>query len=314
MPKEVTHWLIAQQTARELQGTQLEELVASYPNCLMLGAVIHDAAYYVRDLRWQQALSGFADILHDKTGGPFAGIAAVAQAAAQTRHPGPVRALLIGMLTHIAADSCLHPLVYHATGNYHDPDPDKRSLAVQKHRGFETALDVYLAGTLATVITFSLKRYIRHLELRVSKLIQEAFAPAASDYTIPDLPDALLHGLRVFSRMQSMYAAPVLTTSVDLLYPLLPAAGREIAALFYLPRLIRQAPELHGPRTFPDPDTGRAVTASVLDLYRRAIEISLHLCRALEPCLLGKQPFSAPRMPILFKFHKQASTACPAGA
>jgi len=313
MPKEVTHWLIAQQTARALQGSPLGELVDQYPNCLLLGAVIHDAAYYVRDRRWKRAMPGFANALHGRGCDPFAVIGSVAEAAAQARHPGPVRALLIGMLSHLAVDGCFHPLVYHATGNYYDPEPAKRSISVQKHRGFETALDVYLAGTLANVKTFSLSRYLHCCELQVSKLMQEAFHQAMRDFSLPDLPNALLHCLRVFSRMQSMYAAPVLANIINLFYPLLPASGREIAALFYLPRWVRQVPGLHGPHSFPDSGTGQTITASILELYRRAIELSCGLCRELEPCLLGTRAFSPP-IRISPYSHPQACPACISGA
>lgn len=313
MPKEVTHWLIARQTAAALRGSPLGEPLEAFPNCLLLGAVVHDAPFYVRARLWKHVMSDFADALHGRGHDPFAVIGSLAQAAAQTRHAGPLRALLIGMLTHIAADSCFNPLVYHATGNYYDPDPVKRSIAVQLHRSFETALDVYLAGTRASVATYSLKHYIRCCEVQVSKILQEAFAPAAGDLTFPNLPDALLHCLRVFSRMQTMYAAPVPTRILELLYPLLPAGGREIAALFYLPRWVRQAPGLHGPKSFPDPE-GRSVTYSILELYRRSIALSLELCREMEACLLGKQPFSPPRKRIAPDPHPQASPTCAPGA
>ena len=75
--------------------------------------------------------------------------------------------MLIGMLTHSAADSCFHPLVYQETGNYYDPDPAQRTRAVQLHRRFETMLDVYLAGTMANIKSFSLKHIMRNCELPV---------------------------------------------------------------------------------------------------------------------------------------------------
>jgi hypothetical protein len=224
-----------------------------------------------------------------------------------------VHALLIGMLSHMAADSCFHPLVYHATGNYYDPDPVKRSLCIQRHRGFEAALDVYLAGTYAAVRTFSLKRYMRCCEVPVPMLLHEAFQHAALDFGLPDLPDALRHCLKLFSRMQSLYADPVCTGMLARLYPLLPAGGREIAALFYLPDQVRQVPALHGIRSFTDFE-GRTVTCSILELYRKAVELSRALCRALEPCLNGTQPFRHPRMQLVACACPQAPPACATGA
>ncbi len=313
MPKEVTHWLIAQQTAAALRGTCLGVAAEACPNCLMLGAVLHDAAFYARHNLRKTAMAGFADAMHGKGHDPFAVIGSVMKAETSSGHPGPVRALLIGMLSHIAADSCFHPLVYHVTGNYHDPDPVKRSLCIERHRGFETALDVYLAGTYAAVRTFSLKHYMRCCEVPVEMLLHKAFHQAAVDFSLPDLPDSLLHCLTVFSRMQSLYAAPVCTRMLELLWPLLPAGGREIAALFYLPNQVRQAPGLHGMRSFTDFE-GRAMSCSILDLYQKAIARSSELCRGLEPCLNGTQPFSPPRMQLVHCDFPQAFPACAPGA
>ena len=70
---------------------------------------------------------------------------------------------------------------------------------------------------------------------------------------------------------------------------------REIAALFYLPSCVKQAPCLHGPRTLTDHETGEERTVTMLELYDRAIQLSLSLCRELEPALLGTAPFAAPQ-------------------
>src|SRR5512138_694828 len=46
MPKEVTHWLIAEAVSKRLEGTFLEETLRRNPNLLHIGAIIHDAPYY----------------------------------------------------------------------------------------------------------------------------------------------------------------------------------------------------------------------------------------------------------------------------
>lgn len=295
MPKEITHWLIAHRVATALQGSALGDLARQYPHCVQLGAVMHDAAFYVRKQCWKKTMLDFADAIHDRGTDTFSIIGSITRAAAQARHPGPLRALLIGMLTHSAVDSCFHPLVFHETGNYYNPDPAQRTRAVQMHRLFETTLDVYLAGTLTNIKTFSLKRIMRCCELPVHTLLQEAFASASIDCACPQLPDALLHCLNVFGRMQALYAMPIITHTLEVLHPLLPAKAREIAALFYVPSCVKQAPCLHGPRTLADYETNEEHTVTILELYERAIQLSLNLCRELEPALLGTAPFAAPQ-------------------
>ncbi len=296
MPKEITHWLIAHQTTIALRGSPLGELAAAHPNCVRLGAVVHDAAFYARDRRWKQALLTFAGQIHSRGRGTFDIIDSVLRAAKRTPHAAQVRALIIGMLSHIAADSCFHPLVYHETGNYYDPDPDARTRAVRRHRRFETMLDVYLAGTPATIHNFSLHRCAHSCELPVATLLEEAFEPVAADFAFPQLSPALLHSLHVFKRMQAMYSTMYMTRSLDVLYPLLSNSAKEIAALFYLPRFIKHLARLQSPRSFPDPETGHTITTTVRDVYSSAIELSVALCRRSEGALLGHAPFNPPQL------------------
>ena len=95
--------------------------------------------------------------------------------------------------------------------------------------------------------------------------------------------------------MQGLYAMPLITHALEVLHPLLPARMREIAALFYVPSCVKQAPGLHGPRTLTDHETGEERTVTILELYDNAIQLSLSLCRELEPSLLGKTPFQQPQ-------------------
>jgi len=311
MPKEITHWLIARQVATSLKGTALGDVASDFPNCVKLGAIIHDAPYYARNRRWKKQLLHFADVMHGRGIDPFASIKSITEAAATAHHPGPIRAMVIGMLTHIAADSCFHPLVYHETGNYHDPDPAKRSHAVQLHRRFETTLDVYLAGTLTNIRTFSLKRIMRCCELDVSTLLHEAFTTSAVGFSCPQLPYGLLHSLKIFRHMQSLYTMPVIPHVLESLHAMLPGSAREITALFYLPGCVKQAPGLHGPRSVPDPETGTTRSSSILELYDEAIQLSLRLCRELEPALLGTAPFNAPQTNIQPDCATQPDTKTP---
>ena len=46
MPKEITHWLIAEAVSKRLEGTFFEEPLRRNPNLLHIGAIIHDAPYY----------------------------------------------------------------------------------------------------------------------------------------------------------------------------------------------------------------------------------------------------------------------------
>lgn len=298
MPKEITHWLIARQVTKALRSTTLGNVSTPFPNCVDLGAVMHDAPYYASSRRWKLPMHRFANIMHGRGIDAFAVIRSMSEAAARAQNPGPVRAVIIGMLTHIAADSIFHPFVYHETGNYRDPDPALRTRAVQQHRRFETALDVYLAGTLKNIRSFSLKRIMSGCEVPVPILLREAFVTAADDFTVPQLPAGLLQALKTFKRMQALYTMPFINHIVERIHPVLPDSAREITALFYCPRSARQALNLHGPQSIPDPKTGLVRTCTIRSLYEQAVALSLELCSELGPTVLGTAAFQTPRQRI----------------
>jgi len=294
MPKEVTHWLIAQQVATSLQGTPAGEAAQTHPNCLLLGAILHDAPYYARGRSRREMMSVIADAIHGKGHDLFTLIENVAATTVTTDNSGPDLALLVGMISHIATDSCFHPLICHETGNYNDSDPVRRTRAVQLHRRFETILDVYLAGTLTNIKTFSLKKIMHGCERTVPKLVLNAFMQTAEDFDCPKLPEGILNCLQNFARIQSLYSNPLVTRILQTLYPCLPARMREIASLFYLPRFIRMAPELHDEWTMPDPETGSQRSTTIRELYSNSVELGIELCHKMVP-VCGALPAAASR-------------------
>lgn len=282
MPKEVTHWLIAQQVAKSLQGTEAGQAAEAFPNCLLLGAIIHDAPYYARG-RWRETMSVIGDAIHGKGHDVFALIESVAATSAKAHRSGPARSLLVGMISHIAVDSCFHPLICHETGNYNDPDPARRTRAVQLHRRFETILDVYLAGTLENIKSFSLKKIMCDCERDVSALLLGSFMETAKDFDCPGLPEGILYSLKNFARIQSLYSNSLITRTLQTLYPCLPSGMREIASLFYMPRFVKLAPELHDQWTMPDPESGSQRSVTIREMYSNSVQLAVDLCDTMMP-------------------------------
>ena len=46
MPKEISHWLLAQETARRLPDGLIRESIEGYPDLYELGAVVFDSSFY----------------------------------------------------------------------------------------------------------------------------------------------------------------------------------------------------------------------------------------------------------------------------
>ncbi|MFC1591946.1 zinc dependent phospholipase C family protein [Thermodesulfobacteriota bacterium] len=295
MPKEITHWLIAERVAAGLLGSPLGSIVAEHKNCLKLGAVFHDALFYIRKRSLKKSVLALAEELHGADGeDTFAVLAYFIEALGRSARPDALGAFTIGLLSHIVTDATFHPLVYYLTGNYYDPDPEKRSLAVQRHRRFESMLDIYLCGSQANMRDFALCRYIQEAEYSLQDILREGLGGLEAQKHLNGLPQALSGAFGVFSSMQRLYRKRPLCRLLSAVLEMLPAGGKEIAALFYLPEFERRATELHGPLSFRNPVSGQQHRATVQELFEVAVQESVRLCQLWEPAIMGQAPFHPP--------------------
>ena len=148
MPKEITHWAVAQKAADRAPEPYVKQIIKDNMSLYLAGAVLVDSPYY--------AFIGGDKNLFDKAGARLHGMGGESPFAAVLRIPAIVKgrgadqalAFTLGALTHIIADSVFHPMVYYLTGDYDDPDAAKRKKAVMLHRLLETWMDVWFARSV----------------------------------------------------------------------------------------------------------------------------------------------------------------------
>jgi hypothetical protein len=145
MPKEITHWIVAQKAARLAPEPDIKRIIQANMSLYLAGSVIVDSPYY--------ALVGGDKNIFARAGARLHGtgeenpFTAVMRVPAIFKGTGGDQALAftLGALTHIIADTLFHPMVYYLTGDYDDPDAFKRKKAVTLHRLLETWMDVWFA-------------------------------------------------------------------------------------------------------------------------------------------------------------------------
>ncbi len=141
MPKERTHWLLAQRAAAQLEPGPLSDAALAYGEFVLAGAVAHDAGYYAGALG-NAAGQWAADRLHGNNGwntfAPFSALASRRELGA------PALAFGFGALTHLAADATFHPLVYAWTGDAEAEEELWRHGWLHRHQAMESALDLHL--------------------------------------------------------------------------------------------------------------------------------------------------------------------------
>jgi len=295
MPKEITHWLVARRAAQGLARTAWAGPVEARPHLLRLAAVFPDAPFYLGGPGDPAALRGLGARLHGAGGeDTYAPVRDLLEI--RPRPPG-LAAWLVGLLSHFSADAVFHPLVWYQAGDNFDPDPGRRSLAVERHRRLEAAIDLHLAGGLERIRVWSLRASLRRAEAPLGRLLDASIPQAGLGPE--EKARWLARAFRRFALVQGLTLNQVLAAWLHRLRAGLPRPVREAAALVYAPQLAWSLAGLNGPIAYRHPVTGQAFSRSLAELVELAAAETVALCRLIEPALFAGERLELPRGPCL---------------
>ena len=291
MPKEITHWLIAAETARLLEGTALGASVSSFPNCFKLGAVFPDVLFFAVWYGNGDSYLDLADEYHGTHGeDTFKLLRDLAEVPRKDPHARQVQAIWAGIVTHLYADIVFHPLVFYLTGNYHDRDPVARTRAVKGHRRFEALMDLRFGERTGGTTPHSLRAVLAGLEIPRPRLYERLPHVNGVGEELPDMAGAMEHSLRLYQLLQSMNKCLFLGGVLHLARELLPDGAGEIAATFQAPQMRSLYSVLDAEIPYRNPVTGEETASRVDDLFHEAARRSAVFCLAMEDAVLKNAP------------------------
>jgi hypothetical protein len=219
MPKELTHWILADRAMAGLSdSSRLRKLIQKHHDCYLGGAVLPDTLlHHVRGPHAATALA-LAKQFHDSAGNSFAPLI-LAEQQFPDGLPPAVLACLLGVITHMQADIVFHPFVYALTG----------TTGIGRHYRLETDMDVhFLRGGAQPAVQ------------HVADLVSPATRPVLIDTCAllfdprSQLPrQALEQALKHHCRFQGMYDRTLWKLAVGLASLLAGAPFREQRHLFY---------------------------------------------------------------------------------
>jgi hypothetical protein len=279
MPKEITHWLVADKVIERLEreSSSMQDIVRAmreYPDFVYLGAILHDAPYYVLGSQRSDAVR-CADRLHGASGeNTFELLHAIAERITRpspvtTRLLRPFHALLLGAITHICTDCIFHPVIYYASGNLHR-SPD---VAWRNHRALESSLDLALCEYFERLpASFSLDEYLHRGGESLSAMLNAVpiLAPSAA---------AILDGYRTIARVRRVGTHRLLRSFFDLAEPLLPRSMQAYTALRYTSS---RGIDVAAQQTYRHPVTGVSAAVSFLELFEASVQESVRVWRLFE--------------------------------
>ncbi len=299
MPKEQVHWFIAGEVAAALAEGPWAPAVQAFPEALLLGAVFHDVLFYHRG-PGPAGLSQLAAWLHGSRGEDTFALPRLQwrharRRRAETGAATPAEAALVGVVSHVMADSTLHPLIFYLAGHTNGATAAARSRAVRAHRQLESALDLALCGGLEAVRGRSLLALLSPGARGLGAWLDEVFCLAGlagiGGLSGPGLRGALVRAWRCFGAMQWLARRPGLSGALFALERrldgVLPGWAREIMALHYAPQLADHAAWLRGPLTWRHPVTGEVASVRVAELMSLAVARTVALLGELDPTTPG---------------------------
>jgi hypothetical protein len=285
MPKEITHWIIAEAVSKRLEGTFLEGPLRRSPNLLHIGAIIHDAPYYYLKNDFDSRFGSLPTRLHGTVDDAVELVESLLRylMGLPEDEKGKLEAFLVGLISHLFADALMHPLIFYLTGPYDAPDLQCRSAARHDHRMLESLIDLCLAGGYHRIRGYSLAAYIRDAEMPLLRLHDHLDKTWLGDEDTERFAEGLLSSFRLFSFMQSLYRNRLAGRLAPLLSAVTPPRVREVLALVYTPRLMDQCWRIEGEIPSRHPSTGEFRGQNIRVLFQDAVDRSVEFCLGLEP-------------------------------
>jgi hypothetical protein len=219
MPKELTHWILADRAFAALRNdSRLRQVIAAHQAVYLGGAVLPDTLLHLLSGSHAAAALTLAHSFHDTAGNSFAPLILAEQRFPRGLPPA-LLACLLGVITHMEADIIFHPFVYAMTS------PKQ----IAQHYQIETDIDVYFLQAGA-------RPPVRHMADLLSPDSHETFISTCAllfdpEGTLPRV--ALEQALSLHCHFQAMYDHMFWKLLVRFLAITIGSPFREQRHLFY---------------------------------------------------------------------------------
>lgn len=219
MPKELTHWILADRALAGLkQDSRLRRTIREHHASYLGGAVLPDTFMHLFNGPYAATARELANRFHDTAGNSFDPIIRAGERFSGG-FPPALLACVLGVVTHMQADIVFHPFVFSLAG----------TAGLDRHYKLETDIDLhFLRGETGPAV--------RHVAELVSPATRATLLDACGLLFDPGglLPRrALEDALRQHCRFQAMYDRTFWKLAVRLAALLAGDPFREQRHLFY---------------------------------------------------------------------------------
>ncbi len=292
MGKEISHIILAEQSARLLEDPEKDEFIDAldeFPHSFHFGSIAADTFFYGMRIPFLEA--GFpncGDRFHGAEGNDtsLTLLHMLGELKSNPRDPmfRQKLAFVSGLLTHIALDTVLHPCVYYISGNYYHECPEERAMATTRHRLIESWLDLFfLRKASMSVGEFRLLEDIRRnpgLNLALLRFFFKSFAKV--EEMDESLWKYLQRGYNVQMFLNSKYPDAFWGKMIGAANRILKGRLNTLMALFY-PWDYNDIPsEIISFEYYRHPVTGEELPGDFCELWEAAVSRSHEFLEAVR--------------------------------
>jgi len=292
MPKEYAHWTLAEKVYRAIEYPDSKSLIAENKSLYELGAVVPDTPFYSFLGRRAHEFLSSGWSLHGQDGeNTFAFISHLSRfydLENEDNRNNPIWAFILGVITHIVADSQFHPFVYYFSGSPSFPDPKVSKKAHCRHRMIETYLDLHYMQISTLTHRGKLAAVLKNIGLEKAELITLLGCLFFSRYDYP--PQAIKRSIWRHKSIQSRFFSSQYVTILRAINRLPFIDLDDVIVLFYPKRRDMPIPFFHKPFRYLHPVTGDMSEQSIPDLEHGVVKICHGIFSDLENWRRGRSP------------------------
>ncbi len=286
MPKEISHWYLANRVKSNLPTDSVFfEPVHTCENLFFLGAVVPDMPFYYLLGPRAGRIQAAAEPFHGSDSQALTPVLFFLDRMRQTTVDAGALSLGAGILCHILADTLFHPLVYYYSGM-----PRIHPGATARHRQFETALDLYFLHQTRTPARTRLGRILSETEVTRKKLL--GYLGMLFGLDRPGDTTCLEYAVRSHVFYQALFQKK----GVYRMLSGLNSGGHRFLdvalSLFYPDDGKETSPFFHRLFQYQDPDTGQACRTRISDLARETETATLSVLTRVSDRMVQQRPLA----------------------
>ncbi len=273
MPKLPTHWIFAEEVYRRMpHHWQIRRAVDRYRYVYRYGSVAPDTPFYLHWGPGSGILNRHAEEFHEKGGG-LERFLATALSKPGGNKTEPQLAFAAGVLTHAAADTVFHPMIYYFSGS-------GMLQAEWRHHRMEGFIDLYFSRNFSKAVAVRLEQVLQGMEVNTDTLLgwladlfdldRRAYRPCLR---------ASLWWNEFFLNLFIHRGARLLA---DRFAPGAPDGLRQYLAHFYPYRLPDPKRLFPNPITYRNPATGQWFEMRIEEMGDAVVDASLDILKKVE--------------------------------